>query len=209
MLQTDRQVEGVVRVLAVQSIRVEVGVLGLRPTALAGVQITKREVQIRRVRFALQGGLDDALTLDGVEVLLQGDERRLRQAVAWIQPKQSQIDLGGRAPTFRLNGDSAQPQPRIPVSGILGQHPPIRRFGAGEVTVSIRFIGACQQRNRRSRRTAPRRDGDRLATHTPRGRGTAARQARWQTRHRSSSPCPPAGAGAGLRRDVGLLRGLG
>ena len=45
-IQTHRQVEGVVGIARCQTIGVEIGALGLRPTPLGGIDVPEREVQM-------------------------------------------------------------------------------------------------------------------------------------------------------------------
>lgn len=60
LIEADREVEQVIRIVAVGGNRVEISLLRFRPAALAGVQVAEGEVERRRFRLGAEQALQPA-----------------------------------------------------------------------------------------------------------------------------------------------------
>ena len=66
VIQADREVVGVVRILRIGRKGPEISRLGIRPASLGGVLVAEREVEERRVRLLREDVLDAALGLQRI-----------------------------------------------------------------------------------------------------------------------------------------------
>ena len=97
MVEADRNVVGVVGVLAVETVRSEIRLLRLRPPRLSGVNVAQIEMQMCGTGRASQQRLQTALASDRIP-LVDGDESGLRDGVGGMEREDPHIVLGRLLP---------------------------------------------------------------------------------------------------------------
>jgi hypothetical protein len=124
VIEADGQVEGVVSVAAVRAVGAEVGLLGLGPAPLGGVEVAEGEVQVRRIRVLGQRLLQAGLALGrgdtsaGTEV---GDGGR-RHPVLGVLDQHPAVDRLRLLALAEGRGDGAEAEQGVTVARVAREH---------------------------------------------------------------------------------------
>ena len=170
VLQTDREVVGVVRVVGLQLVGLVVGLLGLRPLRHASVQVAQCEVQVGR-RLARNQLLESRLGHLRIGLTQQRDQTGLCGGVARVELQHAAVAGARRARCCRA-GPRSPPGPAAHRRSVVR---PASTFSysacaCGELPALERFPGLQQGRGggRRRRLRLAHRDG---VLERPRGLG--------------------------------------